>query len=434
MTDHGNNEESKSADSKGYLESLSHQDVGIFLNALDLQPGLDNKAGPEYKIIIEERSINGKTFQALARSTDELRKLGINNPFHIDKIQSAIEEINIDMDNIKILTRKHTIIDYIEQNYSHNKDDKKLYTIFKEMLNNESNGNYIFDGLNIGLVPNAFIIFLSIFLLPTTFVNNISLARNKLSSAHIKKFCGILKQKNIVNNSNKKLKVLNLSSNSIRHGGIFYLAKLLDFKYSDLFSELIALNLSKNKIGNKGCSYLAEALINNDKLEMLDLSNQDDTFQSSQGMNEIAVEGIVSISSTLKINQTLKYLDLSYNRIELEGSKWLSNSLLTNNSLKVLKLFYCHCSMEGVSHFGKVLKQNNNIQYLDLRGNGVSKKDNLFLELTLMHSSNNYITLPVPKRHALYLVLLKFCNEGVEDIFIYIIRFLRIERVFLLCA
>ena len=109
-------EESKSADSKGYLESLSHQDVGIFLNALDLQPGLDNKAGPEYKIIIEERSINGKTFQALARSTDELRKLGINNPFHIDKIQSAIEEINIDMDNIKILTRKHTIIDYIEQN------------------------------------------------------------------------------------------------------------------------------------------------------------------------------------------------------------------------------------------------------------------------------------------------------------------------------
>ena len=48
MTDHGNNEESKSADSKGYLESLSHQDVGIFLNALDLQPGLDNKAGPSY--------------------------------------------------------------------------------------------------------------------------------------------------------------------------------------------------------------------------------------------------------------------------------------------------------------------------------------------------------------------------------------------------
>ena len=56
----------KSADSK-LLESLSHQDVGIFLKELYLQPGLDDKGSPEYRIIIEERSINGKSFQALAR-------------------------------------------------------------------------------------------------------------------------------------------------------------------------------------------------------------------------------------------------------------------------------------------------------------------------------------------------------------------------------
>ena len=318
------------------------------------------------------------------------------------------------------------------------------------MVNNRGNGTYIFDGLNIGLIPNAFRVFLSIFVLPTTIVENISLCRCKLSSAHIKTFCKILtmKTENMLNDNGNnfsknddsefskeykcQLKSLNLSSNSIRHNGIFFLSKLLDFKCSNVFSELIALNLSKNKIGNKGCSYIAESLLNNHKLEILDLSNQSDTFQSYQGMNAIALEGIVSISSTLQVNKTLKYLDLSYNRIEEEGSKWLCKSLLENTSLQVLKLFYCHCSIRGVSYFGEVLENNKILQHIDLRGNGVGKKDRLYSELTMLHSSYNFITLPINQRHALYSVLLKFCDEGVEDIFIYIIDYLKVERLFLL--
>ena len=131
---------------------------------------------------------------------------------------------------------------------------------------------------------------------------------------------------------------------------------------------MFTLQWPKNKIGNKGCSYIAESLLNNHKLEILDLSNQSDTFQSYQGMNAIALEGIISVSSTLQVNKTLKYLDLSYNRIEEEGSKWLCKSLLENTSLQVLKLFYCHCSIRGVSYFGEVLEKNKMLQHIDLRG------------------------------------------------------------------
>ena len=294
-----------------------------------------------------------------------------------------------------------------------------------QMLNNENNGNCDFSGSNIGLVPKAFGLFLSVYLLPSTLVYNLSLAKNKLSSAHIKKFCEITVRKSRKLSQRHKLKMLNLSSNSIRHHGIMCLAKLLKSRALD---ELTALNLSKNKIGNTGCSYIASALEHNTQLEILDVSNQDNTFQSKQGVNEISLEGIIALSSSLKVNKSLKYLDLSYNRIQLEGCEWLCKSLCSNSALKTLKMFYCHCSLDGVAQFVSVLRENNSLEYIDLRGNGVSKRDELFIELTLVHAANKYVDLPVSQRYALYHVLLTFCKEGVQDIFQYITTYLRVER------
>eukprot|EP00944_MAST-04C_sp_MAST-4C-sp1_P009673 g9673.t1 len=421
--------EAKSSDSKLYLESLSSKDVGVLLSSLDLQPGLDGKSSPEYSAMIEERGINGKSFQAITRSSERLHELGVHNPFHIDKIQVAVEDINIDMDNVKIIREEEILSREIENLFIKDGDNdsvtSRICIRLKQMLNNENNGNCDFSGLNIGLVPKAFGLFLSVYLLPSTFVYNLSLAKNKLSSAHIKKICEVTVKKSRKLSQKHRLKMLNLSSNSIRHHGIMYLAKLLN---SGALDELTGLNLSKNKIGNIGCSYIASALKYNTQLQLLDVSNQENTFQSNQGVNEISLEGIIALSSALKVNKSLKYLDLSCNRIQLEGCKWLCKSLCSNIALKTLKMFYCHCSLDGVALFASVLRENNSLEYIDLRGNGVSKRDELFSELTRVYTENKYVDLPLKQRYALYHVLLTFCKEGVQDIFQYITAFLRVER------
>ena len=106
----------------------------------------------------------------------------------------------------------------------------------------------------------------------------------------------------------------------------------------------------------------------------------------------------------------------------------LCKSLCSNIALKTLKMFYCHCSLDGVAQFASVLRENNSLEYIDLRGNGVSKRDELFIELTLVHAANKYVDLPVSQRYALYHVLSTFCKEGVQDIFQYITTYLRVER------
>lgn len=424
--------ETKSSDSNLYLESLSSKDVGVLLSSLDLQPGLDGKSSPDYSAMIEERGINGKSFQAIARSSERLHELGVLNPFHIDKIQVAVEDINIDMDNVEIIQEKETLLQEVEKFCMKNNQNgtvtSRLCMRLKQMINNENNGNCDFSGSNIGLVPRAFGIFLSVYLLPSTLVYNLSLAKNKLSSAHIKKFCEIAALKSCNSLQGCKLKMLNLSSNSIRHHGIMYLAKLLNCGSSRALDELIALNLSKNKIGNTGCSYIANALEYNHQLEILDMSNQENTFQSNEGMNEISLEGIIALSSALKVNKSLKYLDLSCNRVQLEGCEWLCKSLCRNPALKTLKMFYCHCSLDGVAQFASVLRENNSLECIDLRGNGVSKRDQIYTELTVIHSANKFVDLPLRQKYSLYHVLLTFCKEAVHDIFLYVIAFLRVER------
>ena len=90
----------------------------------------------------------------------------------------------------------------------------------------------------------------------------------------------------------------------------------------------------------------------------------------------------------------------------------------------LLPLFARWC---GPVCFG-LKRKNNSLEYIDLRGNGVSKRDELFIELTLVHAANKYVDLPVSQRYALYHVLLTFCKEGVQDIFQYITTYLRVER------
>ena len=118
--------------------------------------------------MIEERGINGKSFQAIARSSERLHELGVHNPFHIDKIQVAVEDINIDMDNVKIIKEEEILFREIEKLSANDSVTSRICVRLKQMLNNENNGNCDFSGSNIGLVPKAFGLFLSVYLLPST--------------------------------------------------------------------------------------------------------------------------------------------------------------------------------------------------------------------------------------------------------------------------
>jgi len=124
--------------------------------------------------------------------------------------------------------------------------------------------------------------------------------------------------------SNKSLKSLNISNNTIKHRG----AKLVcsAIKENNTLEEI---DLSKNFFGfeKKGVKYLADALKYHPSIKYVNISE-----------NDIRDVGCFMLCNMLKENKVLERLDISQNSMTAEAIDAIIEALKINDTLKQLTL------------------------------------------------------------------------------------------------
>lgn len=111
---------------------------------------------------------------------------------------------------------------------------------------------------------------------------------------------------------------MNLSDNSIHYEGSRYIAQALKVNKS-----LRHLNLKLNRIDDKGGSKLCTDLLNNNsELESISLS--------SNSLGHMFCEALAEF---LKLNGTIKKLDISCNFIDDSNASTLKDSLKSNKNI-----------------------------------------------------------------------------------------------------
>lgn len=95
------------------------------------------------------------------------------------------------------------------------------------------------------------------------------------------------------------------------------------------------------------------------------------------------------IGDMLSTNNTLKFLDLSWNFIRLESAITLADSLLTNKRLHTLILAYNGFGDLPTQYIGQALKTNTSMTYLDLSYNSINPKSATVIANALIH--NDYM-------------------------------------------
>ncbi|KAF9436215.1 hypothetical protein BGZ76_004540 [Entomortierella beljakovae] len=152
-------------------------------------------------------------------------------------------------------------------------------------------------------------------------ITRLCLQSNSIRKAGSVHLASILKK-------NRVLRHLNVGSNGLGVEGITNIAEAVRFNRT-----LFSLSLDMNEMGTKGASAIAIALGSNRHLTHLYLPH-----------NNIGDKGLADICESLKRNKYLVCLDLELNHIGLEGSivglKALGEVLKVNSSLREVNLSY----------------------------------------------------------------------------------------------
>ena len=167
----------------------------------------------------------------------------------------------------------------------------------------------------------------------------------------------------------KSLQILDISHNNISAVGAAAISKNRTFK---------KLNMSYNKIDS--FFEVDKALQTNTTLQILDLSHNNMIFdhcgcldknnlkELNLSYNRISNNGIVKLGEVLKAYRTLQILDLSHNDI---SNGVAVSSCLKSNSLKELNLSYNKVPNSGIIDICKALQMNVTLQLLDISYNKI---------------------------------------------------------------
>ncbi|QRV93312.1 protein phosphatase 1 regulatory subunit 37 [Ceratobasidium sp. AG-Ba] len=148
------------------------------------------------------------------------------------------------------------------------------------------------------------------------------------------------------------LVVLDLRGNDLR-GGVSYIAQVLKRNRT-----LRSLNLSENKVEVQGLMVLAEALKYNSTLTSLDLSNNPCSSPS--------LEGIHVLRNALTLNTTLRHLSLAATSLTSQGAIALAEFLPDFPALQHLDLTANSLDVAGVMALSVGIKVNYTMRCLDL--------------------------------------------------------------------
>jgi Ran GTPase-activating protein (RanGAP) involved in mRNA processing and transport len=121
---------------------------------------------------------------------------------------------------------------------------------------------------------------------------------------------------------NRRLEILDVSSNSVRDEGALHLAKFVEATQS-----IRILEAADCKIGPHGASALAGCISTHRKLNTLNLAN-----------NKLREAGTAALMKGLAENSSISVLDLSGNSINCEGGVAIAETLRKNKSIESINL------------------------------------------------------------------------------------------------
>ena len=139
-------------------------------------------------------------------------------------------------------------------------------------------------------------------------------------------------------------------------------SNLIDNNLNDLIRSLTDkrirfLDLSENFLSLEGIKIVSSYLKINKTLKKLNLSRNSKT--------EFKADGVKSILESLKSNQNIEYIDFSF--MNLTGSgQYIGNFLSTNKSLQKLILRNDNLNAKDFKNIFKVIKINNSIKEIDV--------------------------------------------------------------------
>ncbi|KYQ92241.1 SH3 domain-containing protein [Tieghemostelium lacteum] len=172
----------------------------------------------------------------------------------------------------------------------------------------------------------------------------------------------------------------------------------LTFKHMEMLSESLkmsssansiikSLNFESNEIGDLGVKYICESIQYLTSLQSLDLQVCE------------SADGLTHIGKLLETNNTITDLNWSYNLSDYSSMISLSDGLRVNSSVSKLSLRCCHIEGWGAFSLCDTLKLNQSLKYLDISendlydngANSLSKNLN-YSKLTHLDVSCNAIT------------------------------------------
>jgi len=199
------------------------------------------------------------------------------------------------------------------------------------------------------------------------------------------------------------LKVLDLKGNNITHKGMKSLTTIIksstithfSVAHNPIFDDgiqllkfkhLIHLNIWSVRMTEHGAFALGENFKLNDSLQSLKigcnsikdsgltgiLDNLPSTLvQLIASSCHLTYNGAVSIGKMLKINKTIKYLDITRNSIGDDGISAISDSLHVNTTLIQLVTRHCEFNDKGAKSVAKMLQENRTLKYLNISFNDI---------------------------------------------------------------
>ena len=175
---------------------------------------------------------------------------------------------------------------------------------------------------------------------------------------------------------NKSLQSLEISNNNIKDNGLIRM--LCNFP-----STLVRLSVAKCCLTCTGAVNISEVLRINKTVKYLDISDNpvgDDGISAiSDGLHVNATliqlvarsckfysKGAESIAEMLQTNKTLKYLDISGNHIDDDGITTVACSIQANTTLDELKLHDCNFHSKGLENVNKMLMINKSLKRVSI--------------------------------------------------------------------
>jgi Ran GTPase-activating protein (RanGAP) involved in mRNA processing and transport/GTPase SAR1 family protein len=178
-----------------------------------------------------------------------------------------------------------------------------------------------------------------------------------------------------------RVRTLRLLYTSIGHRGGMAIMRALCTN-----SMLTRLDIScygPERIGNDGAKAAAEALMDNTTSALTTLE------LTSCGIEE---DGTKAMAEALKINSTLRALNLAYNDIGIDGATAMAAVLTINTTLMQLSLEGSCLGNDGATAIAKALKSNSTLKKLDLAYNDIGN-DGATSIATALQSNSTLKTL-----------------------------------------